>query len=236
MERESFENKEVAHLLNSNFIPIKVDREERPDIDRIYMNYVQATTSSGGWPLNVFLTPDLEPIFGGTYWPGPSTGKSATNSTHGTTFVDILRKIARLWQNDRQRCLDSAKVITAQLRQYAQEGTMTDPLEDDGDGLELELLEEAYENFRRKFDSKYGGFALAPKFPTPVNLDFLLKLSEYPKVVRDIVGEKECEHAKTMALATLKAMYRGGMHDHVGNGFHRYSVTRDWTLPHFEKM
>ena len=238
MERESFENKKVARLLNSTFIPIKVDREERPDVDRIYMNYVQATTGSGGWPLNVFLTPDLEPIFGGTYWPGPSTGKNTAISTNGTTFVDVLLKIADVWQNNRQRCLDSAKEITAQLRQYAQEGTVSDPMDGDGDGdgLELELLEEAYEHFRKKYDSKYGGFALAPKFPTPVNLDFLLKLGEYPKAVRDIVGEKECEDAKAMALATLRAMYRGGIHDHVGSGFHRYSVTREWTLPHFEKM
>ena len=236
MERESFENVEVARILNSTFIPIKVDREERPDVDRIYMNYVQATTGSGGWPLNVFLTPDLEPIFGGTYWPGPSTGKSAIASGNGVTFVDILHKIADVWHRDRQRCLKSAKEITAQLKQYAQEGTVSEPTEGEGDGLELELLEDAYEHFRRKYDSKYGGFALAPKFPTPVNLDFLLKLGVYPKAVKGIVGEKECENAKNMALATLKAMYRGGIHDHVGTGFHRYSVTREWSLPHFEKM
>ena len=236
MERESFENVEVARILNSTFIPIKVDREERPDVDRIYMNYVQATTGSGGWPLNVFLTPDLEPIFGGTYWPGPSTGKSALTAGNGVTFVDILHKIADVWHRDRQRCLASAKEITAQLKQYAQEGTLSEPLDREGDGLELELLEEAYEHFRKKYDSKYGGFALTPKFPTPVNLDFLLKLGEYPKAVKDIVGDKECENAKNMALATLEAMYRGGIHDHIGTGFHRYSVTREWSLPHFEKM
>jgi uncharacterized protein YyaL (SSP411 family) len=233
MERESFENREVAALLNASFIPIKLDREERPDIDRIYMNYVQATTGSGGWPLNVFLTPDLEPIFGGTYWPGPS---STTALKDSIGFLGILEKIRDTWQKERQRCLDSAKEITAQLKEFAQEGLISRSGEGEPDGLDLELLEEAYEHYAAKYDAEYAGFGGSPKFPTPVNLAFLLKLSQYPSAVADIVGQKECDHAKEMVLNTLKAMTRGGLHDQVGNGFARYSVTRDWSLPHFEKM
>ncbi|KAF2280409.1 uncharacterized protein EI97DRAFT_430139 [Westerdykella ornata] len=234
MERESFENQEVADILNSSFIPIKVDREERPDIDRIYMNFVQATTGSGGWPLNVFITPDLEPIFGGTYWPGPGSTMAAGDHVG---FVGILKKLRDIWQNQRQKCLESAKDVTSQLRQFAEEGTVSREGGAEPDGLDLELLEEAYEHYAKKFDKTYGGFPRgAPKFPTPANLVFLLKLSQYPSIVKDVVGEEETENAKTMVLETLRAMNRGGIHDHVGNGFARYSVTRDWSLPHFEKM
>lgn len=234
MERESFENKEIANVLNSSFIPVKIDREERPDIDRIYMNYVQATTGSGGWPLNVFLTPDLEPIFGGTYWPGP--GSTTAYGEH-IGFLGILERIRDVWQNQQQRCLESAKDVTAQLREFAQEGTISrQGGDDEADGLELELLEEAYEHFAGKYDTRYGGFGGAPKFPTPVNLSFLLRLGQYPTAVQDVVGAQECEHAKEMVLHTLRAMNRGGIHDQIGNGFARYSVTRDWSLPHFEKM
>ena len=233
MERESFENQEVAKILNESFIPIKIDREERPDIDRIYMNYVQATTGSGGWPLNVFITPDLEPIFGGTYWPGP--GSTTAMGDH-IGFVGILEKIRDVWRDQQQRCLDSAKEITSQLREFAQEGLISRAEGAEPDGLELDLLDEAYEHFKKKFDTKFAGFGGAPKFPTPVNLAFLLKLGRYPKAVEEVIGEKEVEHASEMVLKTLKAMYRGGIHDQIGNGFARYSVTRDWSLPHFEKM
>lgn len=142
MERESFENDEVAKLLNENFIPIKIDREERPDVDRIYMNYVQATTGSGGWPLNVFITPDLEPIFGGTYWPGP--GSTMAMGDH-IGFVGILKKIRDVWRDQRQRCLDSAKEITAQLRDFAEEGNISRKDGAPQEVLDLELLDEAYE-------------------------------------------------------------------------------------------
>lgn len=142
MERESFENDEVAKLLNDNFIPIKIDREERPDVDRIYMNYVQATTGSGGWPLNVFITPDLEPIFGGTYWPGP--GSTMAMGEH-IGFVGILKKIRDVWRDQRQRCLESAKEITAQLRDFAEEGNISRKDGARHEVLELELLDEAYE-------------------------------------------------------------------------------------------
>lgn len=233
MERESFENQEVANLLNQNFIPIKIDREERPDVDRIYMNYVQATTGSGGWPLNAFITPDLEPIFGGTYWPGPG---STMGMAEQVSFVGILEKIRDVWKNQRQRCLESAKEITAQLKDFAEDGSISRKDGAENDGLDLELLEEAYEHFTMKYDQVSAGFGGAPKFPTPANLHFLLKLSQYPSQVADVVGAKECSLAKDMVLNTLIAMNRGGIHDQVGNGFARYSVTKDWSLPHFEKM
>ncbi|KAJ5023057.1 hypothetical protein J3E71DRAFT_394486 [Bipolaris maydis] len=223
MERESFENDEVANLLNEHFIPIKIDREERPDVDRIYMNYVQATTGSGGWPLNVFITPDLEPIFGGTYWPGP--GSTMAMGEH-IGFVGILKKIRDVWRDQRQRCLESAKEITAQLRDFAEEGNISRKDGAPNETLDLELLDEAYE-------ASFGG---APKFPTPSNLHFLLKLSQYPNLVKEVLGAKDCTRAKDMALATLSAMNKGGIHDQIGNGFARYSVTKDWSLPHFEKM
>ncbi|EON61623.1 hypothetical protein W97_00838 [Coniosporium apollinis CBS 100218] len=234
MERESFENQEIARILNESFIPIKIDREERPDVDRIYMNYVQATTGSGGWPLNVFLTPDLKPIFGGTYWPGPS---SATGHRGHIGFLGILQKIRDLWRDKPEVCLESGNAITEQLREFANEGTISkDNADHEGDGLDLELLEESYQHFERKYDRMYAGFGGAPKFPTPVNLSFLIRLSQYPSAVQDVVGAQECDNAQKMVLATLNAMTRGGIHDQIGNGFARYSVTRDWSLPHFEKM
>jgi uncharacterized protein YyaL (SSP411 family) len=233
MERESFENPDVARLLNDNFIPIKIDREERPDVDRIYMNYVQATTGSGGWPLNVFITPDLQPIFGGTYWPGPGSTMAAGEHIG---FVGILEKIRDVWQTQRQRCLESAQEITAQLRDFAEDGNISRRDGAAHDGLDLELVDDAYEHFKNKYDAQHAGFGGAPKFPTPSNLAFLLKLSRYPRAVADVVGARDCTQAKDMVLATLSAMNRGGIHDHIGNGFARYSVTPDWSLPHFEKM
>jgi uncharacterized protein YyaL (SSP411 family) len=233
MERESFENPDVARLLNDNFIPIKIDREERPDVDRIYMNYVQATTGSGGWPLNAFITPDLQPIFGGTYWPGPGSTMAAGEHIG---FVGILEKIRDVWQTQRQRCLESAQEITAQLRDFAEDGNISRRDGAAHDGLDLELVDDAYEHFKNKYDAQHAGFGGAPKFPTPSNLAFLLKLSRYPRAVADVVGARDCTQAKDMVLATLSAMNRGGIHDHIGNGFARYSVTPDWSLPHFEKM
>jgi uncharacterized protein YyaL (SSP411 family) len=234
MERESFENAEVAALLNSSFIPIKIDREERPDVDRIYMNYVQATTGSGGWPLNVFITPDLEPIFGGTYWPGP--GSTMAMGDH-VGFVGILEKIRDVWRDQQQRCLESAKTITTQLREFAQDGTISRKDGAEQEGLDLELLDEAYEHFAAKYDKVYPGFPQgAPKFPTPTNLAFLLKLGQLPNAIKDVIGAQGIDNAKDMVVSTLRSMTRGGIHDQIGNGFARYSVTRDWSLPHFEKM
>ncbi|CRG83048.1 putative protein YyaL [Talaromyces islandicus] len=237
MEKESFMSSEVANILNESFIPIKVDREERPDIDDVYMNYVQATTGSGGWPLNVFLTPDLEPVFGGTYWPGPQSSSPTQFGPDGPIgFVDILEKLRDVWQTQQARCLDSAKEITRQLREFAEEGTHAQPEGKGAEDLEVELLEEAFQHFASRYDPVHGGFGRAPKFPTAANLSFLLRLGMYPSTVSDIVGQDECARATTMAVTTLLKIARGGIRDHIGNGFARYSVTPEWLLPHFEKM
>lgn len=238
MAHESFAHDHIAQLLNEHFIPIKIDREERPDIDKVYMDFLQATSGGGGWPLNVFVTPDLEPIFGGTYWPGPESERA----TKGAGFEDILEKVASAWREQEQRCRESARQITEQLRQFAQEGTLSGPAKSqenvlgEDDGLELELLEEAYQHYRSRFDRTFGGFGSAPKFPTPSHLAFLLRLGEWDGTVKDVVGEEEVENAKVMAIKTLENMAKGGIKDQVGTGFARYSVTRDWSLPHFEKM
>lgn len=238
MEKESFMSTEVATILNESFIPIKVDREERPDIDDVYMNYVQATTGSGGWPLNVFLTPDLEPVFGGTYWPGPHASSQSQWGAEGQIkFVDILEKLRDVWQTQQARCLDSAKEITKQLREFAEEGTHAQQgAKGGGEDLEIELMEEAFKHFASRYDPVHGGFGRAPKFPTPANLSFLIRLGMYPSAVSDIVGQDECVRATAMATNTLLNIARGGIRDHIGHGLARYSVTTDWLLPHFEKM
>ncbi|KAK2832023.1 hypothetical protein FQN49_006932 [Arthroderma sp. PD_2] len=239
MEKESFMAPEVAAILNKSFIPIKLDREERPDIDDVYMNYVQATTGSGGWPLNVFLTPDLEPVFGGTYWPGPNTVPLPKLGGEGpVAFVDVLEKLRDVWNTQQLRCRESAKEITRQLREFAEEGThlaQANKSEQEED-LEVELLEEAFGHFETRYDTVNGGFSTSPKFPTPVNLAFLIRLARYPDEVMDIVGREECAKATEMAVNTLVKVARGGIRDQIGYGFSRYSVTPDWSLPHFEKM
>jgi len=234
MERESFENEEVAAILNDAFIPVKIDREERPDIDRIYMNFVQATTGSGGWPLNVFVTPDLEPVFGGTYWPGPTS--STTSFDDQVDFLGILDKLSTVWREQEERCRQDSSQILKQLKDFAAEGTFGDRRGEGGEGLDIELLEEANQHFISTYDSQNGGFGSAPKFPTPSKLSFLLRVRQYPQVIHDVVGEAECQNAENMAITTLRKIARGGIHDHIGNGFSRYSVTTDWSLPHFEKM
>lgn len=239
MAAESFMDDRVAQLLNESFIPIKIDREERPDVDKVYMDFLQATSGGGGWPLNVFVTPDLEPIFGGTYWPGPG---SERERGAGAGFVAILDKVATAWEEQEARCRESAGQITQQLRQFAQEGTLSgrgsgeSKTSDVDDELELELLEEAYDHYSERFDTRFGGFGSAPKFPTPAHLSFLVRLGEWDGTVKDIVGEDEVARAKDMAVKTLEHMANGGIKDQIGTGFARYSVTRDWSLPHFEKM
>lgn len=236
MERESFMSPEVAKVLNSSFIPIKIDREERPDIDSVYMNYVNATTGSGGWPLNVFLTPDLEPVFGGTYWPGPNSTSPMAAET--ASFLDVVEKLRDIWEKQEQKCRDSAKEITKQLKEFAEQGVHSHQLgeKSEGDGLEIELLEEAYQHHVRQYDKKNGGLGLPPKFPTPVKLAFLLRLGQWSEPVKHIVGEDDCANAAAIAVDTLRKMGRGGIRDQIGYGFARYSVTIDWSLPHFEKM
>jgi len=261
MERETFSSPEIAAVLNASFIPIKVDRECRPDIDEIYMNYVTSTTGSGGWPLNVFLTPDLQPIFGGTYWPGPSSRSTSGRRSSGAdaesplTFADVLAKMKLVWSTQRDRCIQAAGDITNQLRDFAAEGThqqspLTDSSEDEP--LELDLLDDALDHFIERYDSQYGGFVPStpngPKFPNPPNLTFLLRLGAaiaypsthtrfgFPAPVPGILGKPSCAEAATIALHTLLSISRSGLRDHLGFGFHRYSVTPDWNLPHFEKM
>jgi uncharacterized protein YyaL (SSP411 family) len=212
MERESFENEEVAALMNREFVSIKVDREERPDVDRIYMLYVQASSGSGGWPMSVWLTPDLKPFFGGTYFP--------PDSRYGRPgFSEILQHIARTWHENREKVVASSENITEQLRRYASE------LEKAGTP-DAALFESGYSPFRRTFDSEYGGFGSAPKFPRPSIFNYLLRF--YAKTKN--------EEALEMTAQTLRAMAAGGMHDQLGGGFHRYSVDRHWFVPHFEKM
>ena len=213
MERESFESDEIAHLLNHSFVPIKVDREERPDVDRIYMTYVQATTGSGGWPMSVFLTPDLKPFFGGTYFP-------PDNRYGRPGFATILERLAVAWKNDRDRILQSSSEVVAQLTHYAGQAAPN------GAVLDKTILDSAFQYFRRTFDSTDAGFGSAPKFPRPVVLNFLLRYHAR-------FGRPE---ALEMSLATLRAMANGGMHDQLGGGFHRYSVDARWFVPHFEKM
>lgn len=239
MEKESFENDEVAAILNKDFIPIKIDREERPGIDRIYMNFVQATTGSGGWPLNVFVTPALEPVFGGTYWHGPHSNTPQLELEDHVDFLGILGKLSQAWREQESRCrLDSAQILQ-QLKDFAAEGTLGGaPKTGDGpaEGLDLDVIDEAYQHLMSTFDTTNSGFGAAPKFPTPSKLSFLLRLPHFPQPVLDVVGADEVNSAQLMALSTLRAMARGGIHDHIGHGFSRYSVTADWSLPHFEKM
>lgn len=239
MERDSFSSLEVAHLLNTHFIPVKVDREERPDLDAIYMSYIEATTGGGGWPLNVFLTPQLEPLFGGTYWSSPQ-GSKVPEMTDVPNFLDILTRMKHVWANQEERCRMDAQKNTQLLREYAEEGVHIQPPCEAKDGQvqgpELELLEEAYEYMAKCYDQIHGGLSLTPKFPVPFKLTFLLRLGQWPVAVKDIIGEEDCARATAMAVHTLSKMARGGIRDHIGNGFARSSITSDWTLPHFEKM
>jgi uncharacterized protein YyaL (SSP411 family) len=259
MERESFCSREVAGILNSDFIPIKLDRETRPDLDEIYMSYVTATTGSGGWPLNVFLTPDLQPVFGGTYWPGPRSETPIPKDSEDEkppTFVDILYKMKDVWTTQRDKCLQSAADMTSQLQAFAEEGTHSgseaSQRSEDSDPpepLDLDLIDDALEHFFSRYDSINGGFTTgpsSPKFPAPVTLTFLLRVGAsvtsthtrfgFPTPLPGIIGKESCTRAASMVLHTLMAISRSALRDQLGHGFHRYSVTADWNLPHFEKM
>ncbi len=212
MAHESFEDQRVAEILNREYVPVKVDREERPDVDRIYMLFVQASTGSGGWPMSVWLTPELKPFFGGTYFP--------PDSRYGRPgFGVVLEQLAHAWKHERDRVEDSSTHVVDQLRSIADSASArAEP--------ERELLDSAFWQFRRTFDTKWGGFGSAPKFPRPVVLNYLLRYS----------SEKHNAEALEMVTATLHGMAAGGMHDHLGGGFHRYSVDERWFVPHFEKM
>ncbi len=212
MERESFENETVAAALNRDFVCIKIDREERPDIDRIYMMFVQATTGSGGWPMSVWLTPDLHPFYGGTYFP-------PDNRYGRPGFLTLIEHLAKAWKDDRTRVLSSASDTVEQLRNYADPGTATSP-------LDRSAVDSCFFGFKRIYDSKWGGFGNAPKFPRPAVFHFLFRYYHWSKN----------QEALEMAVHTLKEMARGGMNDQLGGGFHRYSVDERWFVPHFEKM
>lgn len=211
MERESFEDEEVAELLNEHFIAIKVDREERPDIDHIYMSVCQALTGQGGWPLTIFMTPERKPFYAGTYFPKRSRGGYPG-------ILEILEHVNKTWRSDKNILEESSdKIMEHMEREFSSndEGRITE-----------EAVDNAFKGFARSFDKTYGGFGTAPKFPTPHNLMYLLR---YWKQSGD-------ENALDMVEKTLEAMYRGGMYDHIGFGFSRYSTDRKWLIPHFEKM
>jgi len=211
MERESFEDPETAGLMNANFVCVKVDREERPDLDAIYMDAVQSMTGHGGWPMTVFLTPDGEPFFAGTYFPDePRHGMPA--------FTQVLDAVAAAWREQRPQVHEQGKRVVAGIgRMSALHGSQGQ--------LSEEVLRSAFEGARASFDPQWGGFGGAPKFPQPMTLEFLLRCH-----LRGYEGAVE------MAGTTLDRMAWGGMYDQVGGGFHRYSVDERWHVPHFEKM
>jgi uncharacterized protein YyaL (SSP411 family) len=213
MERESFESENIAKFLNEHFVSIKVDREERPDVDKIYMTFVQATTGSGGWPLNVFLTPDRKPFFGGTYFP--------PDARYGRpSFLQMLQQISSVWQQRHGDVTHSAEEIHARLEAASSSVTQSNLL------LTADALRNAGGLFKRAYDPRYGGFGDAPKFPQPSQPAFLLR---YAKRFQD-------EEATRMVLHTGERMAAGGIHDQLGGGFARYSVDAQWLVPHFEKM
>ena len=212
MEKESFSNPEIAAIINKYFIAIKVDREERPDIDRIYMTAAGAAGWGGGWPLSMWLTPDLKPFYGGTYFPPESRwGRPG--------FSEILEFLADKWKNDRERALSIGKQLTQNLQDSTKvEGRSGTP--------DSASLDNGFMSYNSSYDSSLGGFGGAPKFPMPTNHNFLL---------RYYAGSGN-EEALQMSLRTLREMAKGGIYDHIGGGFHRYSTDAIWHIPHFEKM
>ncbi len=213
MERESFEDQATAQLLNEHFVSIKLDREERPDVDKIYMTFVQATAGGGGWPLNVFLTPDLKPFYGGTYWP--------PEAKYGRpSFTQVLNRIAELWKSQREDVVTSAADITTRLQSMANyDANNAFPAGE-------RELHGAGQTFLHEYDPAHGGFGTAPKFPRPSQPLYLLR---YAKRFGDAEARQAVQH-------TCDAMAAGGMYDQLGGGFARYSVDERWLVPHFEKM
>jgi uncharacterized protein len=213
MEHESFENEEIARIMNEHFVNIKIDMEERPDVDQIYMNFVQLTTGHGGWPMNVFVTPDKIPFFGGTYFP-------PTPRRNMPSWPQILMSVADAYKNKREELMRSASDILGEMRRLG----VTDA---SGAGaLSLDQTDAAFLGFTRSFDAKNGGFGGAPKFPPSMSLEFLLRYYRRTKN----------EKALAMVAQTCTKMAEGGIYDQLGGGFHRYSVDAVWLVPHFEKM
>jgi uncharacterized protein len=232
MAHESFENEEIAAVMNREFVNIKVDREERPDVDRVYMTFVQATTGGGGWPMNVWLAPDLKPFVGGTYFPPEDRyGQPA--------FKTVLDRIATAWKENHDKIIEQGGQIVDALRESQSAGKIEGK-------IDAAILDAAYRQVDRSYDPKEGGFGNAPKFPRPVTLNFLTRFytrevghaSRLPSETNatETVALQQGKHALEMTLFTLRKMAAGGMHDHIGGGFHRYSVDRYWHVPHFEKM
>jgi len=220
MEHESFESAAIAAFLNEHYVSIKVDREERPDVDQVYMTFIQATTGHGGWPMSVWLTPELRPFTGGTYFP-------PTDVPGRPGFITVLRRIAELWKTDRKQIEEKAQSLLAALREA--ETQVVASATDEWDVDKTVAL--GLSQYTRTFDTREGGFGGAPKFPRPVNLEFLLHVA-----TRKDIPQQDADAARGMALYTLRKMAAGGMHDHLGGGFHRYSVDAEWHVPHFEKM
>ncbi|KAI1472450.1 uncharacterized protein F4812DRAFT_408956 [Daldinia caldariorum] len=260
--QESFSNPKVASILNENFVPVVIDREERPDIDNIYMSYNQSLSGSGGWPLNVFLTPELEPVFSGTYWAAPGVQDDGEAENDGVEkpldWLIVIKKVLASWLDEESRVREEAKKMVVELSHLSAEGTLNhagsdflqstsstqvesatsssdQPFEVYGE-VDLDQIEEAYERITRTFDPMFGGFGRENKFLTPAKLSLLLRATRFPKVVQDVVGPNDCKYISGMGLHTLRRIANGAVHDHIGGGFHRYSVTRDWSLPAFEKM
>lgn len=213
MERESFENEDIAAIMNQLFINIKVDREERPDLDEIYMNAVQMMTRQGGWPMTVFLTPDLKPFYGGTYYP-------PTDRYGRPGFPKVMEAVAEAFNDKNAQVLEQADQLTVQLNRIS---NVVDPHEHE---LTEELMANAFQHYQSQFDSQYGGFGTAPKFPPSMGLPFLLRYWHH----------NGNANALEMVELTLEKMARGGMYDQLGGGFHRYSTDAHWLVPHFEKM
>jgi len=212
MEHESFENDDIASVMNENFVNIKVDREERPDLDQIYMNAVVALTKRGGWPMSVFLTPELKPFFGGTYWP-----PQARMGMPG--FMDILNRVKSVWETRAEELEKGAEELTAAVQQMGQVRS--------GEAkLEASLLKNALRELISSTDTEHGGFGGAPKFPHPMDLRVMLRCAQ-----RD--GSQD---GLRLARLTLDKMASGGIYDHLGGGFHRYATDNKWLIPHFEKM
>ncbi|MES2597240.1 MAG: thioredoxin domain-containing protein [Verrucomicrobiota bacterium] len=221
MERESFENEEIAKVINEHFVPVKVDREERPDVDLTYMTYVQAATGGGGWPMSVFLTPDLKPFFGGTYFPAEDKGGRIG-------FKNLLGELNKAWKEDREKVLQSSTRSIAKLQEH---------LDAENTGLETQLepvVQKAYDDLASNYDYHEGGFSGAPKFPRSSAITLLLRVQQAWANKEE--RKSEAEWAGEMSVRTLRAMANGGIWDHVGGGFHRYSVDSYWHIPHYEKM
>ena len=215
MAHESFEDAEIAEIMNRHFVNVKVDREERPDLDSIYMNAVVAMTGQGGWPMTVFLTPDGLPFYGGTYYPPvPRYGMPS--------FRQLLQSIANAWQTQREELLSSAGEISGHLGRQLQLSTPANA----GDALSPRLFEQALQALAKDFDSRHGGWGQAPKFPQAMTIEFLLRM----------VHERSDDEARHMAEHTLERMAHGGIYDQIGGGFARYSTDQRWLVPHFEKM